>query len=242
MYKIKNKFKAFSLIEVVVSLAIFSFIISIVIGTSISLVRAQTRVQAQMFLSQSAQTTIENMSRNLRYGYSYSGSSEEDYKRNGNNLILNTDQRSAEVIKQCVRDFSGAQICTNENGVVVLASTSDISINIKDSPFVLFEKQDGNPTSYVDQNAYCVEDSKLYKISSFQIQSNGGLNFERRCKDGENMLPEGVKLDFISFDILGQNSLNPKNPTVRIKMKLSSELGGSLQIQTTVTQRLIQIL
>jgi type II secretory pathway pseudopilin PulG len=73
----KLKIRAFSLVEIMISMAIFSFIFSIVTGIALVLVHAQVRVQSQVFLAQTAQTTLENISRNLRYGYAYLGEARE---------------------------------------------------------------------------------------------------------------------------------------------------------------------
>lgn len=218
--KKRNKLKGFSLIEIIVSLAIFAFIITAVITVAVSLVRAQTKVQSQLFLSQTAQTTLESMSRQLRYGYNYSGSTQSAYEFSeaGNTITVSTS------------DVSGT---TGSS-----ASTSQILSNASDSPFILFEPQGGNPSVLTDQNAFCHKDGKLYKISTFGVQTNG-TTYYARCNEGAPMLPDNITLEKISFDIYASNSENPKNPMVRIKMIISHPEAGSMEVQTTVTQRLV---
>lgn len=208
---------AVSLVEIIVSMAIFAFIITIIIATSISLARAQQRVQAEMFLTQTAQVTIENISRNLRFGYAYSGTTLANYQANNSEVFIET----------------AAVVSTST------ATTTQLVQNVTKSPFVVFEAQGGDPTSYSDQNVYCTVGGNLYKISTFTLQSNA-TTYRQRCDNGESMLPDDVTLDYIYFDVYGQSSENPKNPMVRIRLKMSSELGGSVDLQTTVTQRLIQ--
>ena len=53
------------------------------------------------------------------------------------------------------------------------------------------------------------------------------------------MLPDNITIEKISFDVYGGLAENPKNPLVRIKMRLKHEEAGSLDIQTTITQRLV---
>jgi type II secretory pathway pseudopilin PulG len=251
MLKNGKKLKALSLIEIVVSLAVFSFIFSIVIGISLMLVRAQTKVQAQIFLTQTAQTTIEDMSRNLRFGYAYSGGNMESYLagnyniRLDNNTIAQYGDRS-----RCVTKTDANGIQYQECPLVAPEDTvtnSQVVSNQTDSPFVVFENKDGNPTTYTDQNAYCLGSRAdgtmtLYKLEKFSELHTGGAYTEDRCsyqsESAQDMLPEEVHLEYASFDVYGQSSENPINPMVRIKLKISSELGGSLNIQTTVTQRL----
>ena len=53
------------------------------------------------------------------------------------------------------------------------------------------------------------------------------------------MLPDNITVEKISFDVYGGLSDNPKNPMVRVKLRLKSEDAGSIDMQTTITQRLI---
>lgn len=220
-----KKLKTFSLIEIMVSLALFSFILTIVVGTAIMLVNAQKRVQADIFLTQSAQTTLENITRNVRFGYNYSGSTFTNYQNspNGETLYVNAED-----------------VSTNIGSA---ASSSQLLTNAVNSPFIIFESQSGNPTTLSDQNAYCFAkdangNNKIYKITSFQIETDN-ITYFRRCSEGDPLLPEKVNLDYLVFDVYGQSSTAPKNPMVRLKIKLTHVEGGSVEMQTTITQRLV---
>jgi hypothetical protein len=119
------------------------------------------------------------------------------------------------------------------------ASSTQVLSNAENSPFILFEAQTGNPNSYADQNAFCMKNSKLYKVTNF-IQDSGNVNVWRvSCDSGYPMLPDTITVEKIAFDVYGGSSDNPKNPMVRIKLRLKSEEAGSLDIQTTITQRLV---
>jgi type II secretory pathway pseudopilin PulG len=225
VYFFTKKKKSFSLIEIMVSLALFSFILTIVVSTAITLVSAQKRVQADIFLTQSAQSTLENITRNIRFGYNYSGSTFANYQNTPGGETL----------------FVNAEDVSNSTGSV--SSSSQLLTNAANSPFIIYESQSGNPTILSDQNAYCfAKDSngngKLYKVTSFQIQTNN-ITYFRKCSEGEPLLPEKVNLDYLVFDVYGQSSTAPKNPMVRLKLKLTHVEGGSVEMQTTVTQRLI---
>jgi type II secretory pathway pseudopilin PulG len=221
----EKKLKTFSLVEIMVSLALFAFILTIVVGTAITLVNAQKRVQADIFLVQSAQTTLENISRNLRFGYNYSGSTFTAYENspNGDTIYVRAE------------DVSGV--------IGSVASSSQLLTNAPNSPFVIFESQSGNPQILSDQNAYCFAkdangNNKIYKISNFNVETNN-ITYYKRCNEGESLLPEKVNLDYLVFDVYGQSSTAPKNPMVRIKLKITHAEGGSIEMQTTITQRLI---
>jgi type II secretory pathway pseudopilin PulG len=241
IYNIKAK-KAFSLVEIIISLALFSFIITMVVGISLTLVKAQTRVQADVFLTQSAQTTLENITRNLRFGYNYSGTVAGGY--NGSNLFIGLGKVDLPTQEIVGIDQNGQNIyATSTTRVSAVATSSLILSDAPNSPFVIFEAQDGNPENYTDQNAYCfAKDSnglnKLYKIIKFQTTTTGE-GFFAECSSGDQMLPEKIVLDYITFDVYGQSSTAPKNPMVRVKLKMSHIDGGSIEIQTSVTQRLI---
>jgi type II secretory pathway pseudopilin PulG len=210
---------AFSLVEIIVSLALFSFVITAVVTLSIQMAATQRQIQAQLFLVQTAQTTLENISRNLRYGYVYSGSTDASYQSYNETIIVNT------------QDISGVSGSS--------ASSTQLLTNAEDSPFILFEAQNGNPNSYADQNAFCIKDNKLYKVTSF-LRDSANPNFWRAaCDSGYPMLPDSIEVEKISFDVYGGLSDNPKNPMVRVKIRLKHEEAGSLNIQTTITQRLV---
>lgn len=210
---------AFSLIEIIVSLALFSFVITAVVTLSIQMASTQRQIQAQLFLVQTAQTTLENMSRSLRYGYAYSGSTDASYQSYNESIIVNT---------QDISGVSGAS-----------ASSTQLLSNAENSPFILFESQNGNPNSYADQNAFCIKDNRLYKVTDFARDSVNPNFWRAACDSGYPMLPDNVEVEKISFDVYGGLSDNPKNPLVRIKMRIKHAEAGSLDIQTTITQRLV---
>lgn len=245
----KRKIRALSLIEIIVSLAVFSFIFSIVIGISLMLVRAQTKVQAQIFLTQTAQTTLEDMSRNLRFGYAYSGGQREQYFASNNTIRF----QNSEI--QQYNDRSKCITKADENGIQYqecpLVSPDDSITNSQitedayNSPFIVFESKDGDPTTYVDQNVYCIGLRADGTNTLYRLEKISGIRtsyIEETCsytsESALDMLPSDVVLDYASFDVYGQSSQNPINPMVRIRLKLSSELGGEIIMQTAVTQRL----
>ncbi len=211
---------AFSLVEIIVALAIFSFLVTAVITITFKMVSTQKKIQAQLFLAQTAQTTIEAISRQVRYGYNYAGNTQAGYD----------SSEAAQTVYAFTSDVS------NTTGSA--ASSSQNLVNAENSPFILFESQGGNPNTWTDQNAFCAYAGKLYKISLFAVETDG-ITYKARCDTGDSMLPDSITLDKISFDIYGGDSQNPKNPMVRIKIRISHEDGGSMDMQTTVTQRLV---
>lgn len=214
-----NKIPAFSLVEIIVSLALFSFVITAVVTLSVQMAATQRQIQAQLFLVQTAQTTLENISRNLRYGYAYSGSTEANYQSFNESIIVNT---------QDISGVSGAS-----------ASSTQLLSNAENSPFILFESQGGNPNSYADQNAFCVKNNRLYKVTNFARDTTNTSFWRAACDSGYPMLPEIVEVERISFDVYSGSAENPKNPMTRIKIRLRHEEAGKLDIQTTITQRLV---
>ena len=217
---IMKKLSGFSLVEIIVSLAIFSFIMTSVIGITISLTKAEQKIQAQLFLAQAASMAIDNMSRELRYGYNYTGSTQTAYDNSAGGQTIIFDTKDTTLLT--------GSASTNE----------PILKDAPNSPFVLFEKKDGNPQYYYDQLAYCMTGGKLYKIDFFQIQTNN-TTFSATCSSGKNVLPSDITISNLSFDVLAETAVNPKNPMIRIKFRLTHPDGGIMDIQTTVTQRLV---
>jgi hypothetical protein len=93
------------------------------------------------------------------------------------------------------------------------ATTTQNLINAVDSPFILFESQGGNPNNVADQNAFCAYGGKLFKISQFQVETNG-LTYKARCDSGTPLLPENIILEKVSFDIYAGTFQAPKNTAV----------------------------
>jgi prepilin-type N-terminal cleavage/methylation domain-containing protein len=237
-----SKKEAFSLVEILVSLAIFSVIITSVISLTMSMVSAQKNIQAKMFLAQTAQTTIESMSRQIRYGYSYSGTDSpfSDLIRinEHNEVITQQLNASGEFVASTANSGYAAVNGVLSDSALTATSTYQLLTNVSDSPYIIFEQQNGNPGSFADQNAFCVADNRLYKVTEFTVQSSGST-YESFCKSGSPMLPDNITVEKISFDIYGGDVQNPKNPMVRIRLRLKHEVAGTLDMQTTITQRLV---
>jgi type II secretory pathway pseudopilin PulG len=227
--KIKNKQQAFSLVEILISLAIFSAIITTVMVITLSMINAQKKVQAKLYLTQSAQTTLESMSRQIRYGYTYTGNTQTSY---------DTSEAGQTIYISTVDTTTVATSTGSTTAVGASSAYSQNLVNESNSPFILFESQDGNPNSYTDQNAFCAYNGKLYKVNTFSVETDG-QTYKARCDSGQSMLPPDIVIEKIAFDVYGDDSENPKNPMVRIKMRLKHEEGGVMDIQTTVTQRLV---
>lgn len=211
---------------------------------------AQKRIQAQLFLSQTAQTTIESMSRQLRYGYTYSAAPSAvsfDGILRINESVINITQvlisggstatTTDDVYATTTASSGYASTSQTASGDLVTRISYQLLTNSENSPFIIFENQSGNPNSYSDQNAFCAMNGKLYKISSFDVQTNG-TTYERICTQGSQMLPDSITIENLSFDVIGGSTSAPRNPTVRIKMRLKHDEAGSIDIQTSVTQRL----
>lgn len=229
-----NKRRAFSLIEIIVSLAIFSILITTVITISITMMNVQKKIQAELFLAQTAQTTLESMSRQIRYGYYYTGmAATGNYDGSltiTSNIIQNTDLSSD--CTSAVQSLSSSTTC------LPTLIYSQNSSNAQNSPYIIFESQNGNPNDLSDQIAYCAKSGRLFKITKFD---RIGSTYSASCDatNGAAVLPDDIMIDSLSFDIYAGDSQNPKNPMVRIKMRLRHSEGGVMDMQSTVTQRLI---
>jgi hypothetical protein len=87
------------------------------------MVNAQKKVQAELFLTQTAQTTLESMGRQIRYGYNYTGSTESAYVSNNQSIIINLNDTS---------NTTGSSATTTQN-----------LVQAESSPFILFESLNG---------------------------------------------------------------------------------------------------
>ncbi len=242
-----KKFKAFSLIEIIVSLAIFSVIITVVIGISVKMIDAQNKLQAKVFLVQTAQITLELMSGQMRFGYNYTGT--EPTKTNANGTIYLSsnkiegkncwdDKGTSDPVDDTYQDPNASGVCSF--GVLITKTIYSQNLSdIANSPIIVFESHEGNPNDLSDQKVFCAYNNKLYYLKKFLPDTSTPGAFTSRCDEGQSILPDEVKLEYISFDVYGDSSTNPKNPMVRIKFKLSNGDGATMELQTTITQRLV---
>ncbi len=77
MYRTKQQKKGFSLIEVIISIALFTVVMTVALGALFMVINANKRAKSIKLVVNNVNLAIEGMSRDLRVGYNYCDSQSE---------------------------------------------------------------------------------------------------------------------------------------------------------------------
>lgn len=89
--------RGFTLVEMIVSVAIFSVVMIIAVGALLAVVGANKKAQAMKAVTNNLNFAVESMSRGIRTGYGYSCGEDGC---NGSNIFTFTDQKGRQIIYQ----------------------------------------------------------------------------------------------------------------------------------------------
>ncbi|MBL7045637.1 MAG: prepilin-type N-terminal cleavage/methylation domain-containing protein [Parcubacteria group bacterium] len=142
----KNKKRGFTLIEMVVSMAVFSVVMLIIVGSLLALVDANKKAQAVKSVMNNLNFALENMSRNIRVGYTYHCSSVATVPPNigvpngcsgGGPLLAFEayDGNSATDTDQVIYRLNGTQIEKSSNGGASFVGITAPEVNITNMAF-----------------------------------------------------------------------------------------------------------
>lgn len=178
----------FTLVELLVSVAIFSIVMMVAVGALLTMSEANRKAQALKSVMNNLNFAVESLSRSIRVGTSFhcgvSGS------------------------------ITAPQDCTGG------------------SPYFAFESSTGDPASGVDQ--------VVYRFTSNRIERSvdgGGVFYPVTA-------PE-VVIEDLRFYVVGAGSADTVQPKVVITIRgyagISARIRSEFNLQTTVTQRLLDI-
>ena len=184
--------RGFTLIEIMVSVALFAVVMTISVGSLLSLIDANRKAQALNSVINNLNFALENMSRNMRVGSTY-------YCNTLSSVPPNIDTTN---------DCS--------NGGVLFA----------------FEGNGGDISDPTDQVVYRFIDSHIEK------SIDSGATFVR-------ITASEVTIDSMKFYVVGTTAGDSSQPrvvmTVRGTIGIGSKFQTSFNLQTTVSQRVLDL-
>lgn len=210
----------FSLIEMIVSLGIFSIIVTTAVGALLVLISANQRLQGEQSVMTNLSFALDSMTREIRTGYNYycdmaSGSS----GMNGPYSIFNEDRSQEEAIGAGTRDCSGG-------GEGASRRLQGLSFYEGGTSIVGAGSPDRRILYYYDSEERTIK---------------------RRVGGGEaqSIISSGLEITDAEFIVSGsdpQSSGNNVQPTVTVSIE-AREVGEEklYRLQTTVTQRTLDL-
>jgi len=121
--KLKMK-KGFTLIEMVVSVALFTVVVVVSTGALMTIIDANRKARSLQTVMDNLNFAMESMSRNLRTGYSYECGGTSGNCPNGKDSIVFTDQNGDSVEYEFSESSDLGSITISKNGAMAKSITS----------------------------------------------------------------------------------------------------------------------
>ncbi|MCB9815387.1 type II secretion system protein [Candidatus Nomurabacteria bacterium] len=224
MKKIHQRQQGFTLIEMIVSLAVFSVVVTIAVGALLSLIATNLQLQAEQSVMTNLSFALDSMTREIRTGTNYYCDNKNS--ATGNKNIYNGDKDLDSILE--VNDTKNCPFGKGENtvfnGVAFIESGESITGDTGKRILYYFDKD---------------EKSIYRRIGSQKAQS---------------IISSGIEIDDAEFFVSGSDRLADAlgnldgyvdQPSVTIFIE-AHEKSDTLptktyRIQTTVTQRTLDI-
>lgn len=219
-----SQHKGFTIIEMIVSLAVFAFVITIAIGALLMLVNTNNQLQGEQSVMTNLSFALDSMTREIRTGTFYYCDARVD--NNGANNIFRAGADLDEILKNESTGAYETQDCSSGKsggnnklqGLAFIEGGNSISLN---KERILY---------YFDEDA-----GTVYRRTG----TNGG----------ESIISSGVEVKKFEFFVTGSKKLSESateidQPSVTIYIEATDPndpTSKSYYLQTTVTQRTLDI-
>jgi prepilin-type N-terminal cleavage/methylation domain-containing protein len=215
MMQLNNKQLGFTLIEMIVSLALFSIVITISIGALLVLIGTNEQLQGEQSVMTNLSFALDSMTREIRTGTEY-----YCYTTNntgGNNNLINDNNDIDQVLDDRTDD------CSNGN-------------NASQNYHGLAFKEGGDSITEDD-------DRILYYFEKQNDEDVGQIYRRVGAGTAQSILADGIGIRNLEFFVTGSASLEDGDqyqPTVTVLIEavdLADPNSKVYRLQTTITQR-----
>jgi len=220
----RSKKSGFTLIEIIVSLALFSVVITIAVGALLILIASNRQLQNEQSVLSNLSFALDSMTREIRTGSNYfclsSGSS--TYGPSAGSQIFNKNQ--------LLDDGVTAPVADCEDG-----DTSDLAFH-----GIAFNEGGDSVTSGIASN----------RIVYFFDRGDGNLYRRLSGQPAESIVSAGIFIREADFYVTGSSRTDGIQPRITIVLQAYNSRADSdadpagdraYVIQTTVTQRALDI-
>lgn len=219
-----QKEKGFTLIEMIVSLGVFSIVITIAVGALLVIISTNRQLQAEQSVMSNLAFAMDSMTREMRTGYNYYCDAAENATNNifedGKNLDteLNDDTKDCPVDLGNDKDYQG----------VAFFESGDSITNSSENRILYY---------YVDDEA-----------DPPNTPNKGKIMRRVGSGDAQSIIPSNLVITDAQFYVTGSDpqsvvGTDVEQPTVTIYIEAQeiSNPGKTYRLQTTVTQRILDI-
>ncbi len=226
--KYKDNQSGFTLVEMIVSLAIFAIVVTVSVGALLVLVGTNQRLQGEQSVMTNLSFALDSMTREIRTGsYYYCASSLNANQITTQGYSLDTALTDQGTGRQIIGDCANGKSNDNdvyhwlafvEGGDSISGTTNDRIVYFYDSNERTVKRRVGT------EAGQSIISSEVY-IVDFQFFLTGS---------------EDLKTD----TALNDNAVDVRQPTVTIYIRAAENPDGSgkqFEVQTTVTQRTLDV-
>lgn len=229
MYSSRQKITAgFTLIEMIVSLAIFSIIITMAIGALLALISNNQRLQGEQSVMTNLTFALDSMTREIRMGYNYVCDSvgQYDHRVNGLTPAINPGPRIFD------------EVGNRGDHELLGASTKDCSSGRGNSRL--------NGISFYEGGDSITTGLGVNRIMYFYDATEAMIKRRVGGEDAQPIISSGLLITDAEFIVTGStpqkvgNNIEQPTVTIFIEAKEISE-DKIYRLQTTVTQRILDL-
>jgi len=212
----------FSLVELVVSLAVFSVVVTIAVGSLLVLINANQQIQAEQSVLTNLSFALDSMTREIRTGTNYHCVSRPNYTAGGGEAVFDNSDNHEDV----ANSGTGTQDCPNGSsqplrGISFLETGDSITGGASERILYFYDN---------------IPSSDNYRKLMRRV-GNG---------DAQSVVSSGIVITDADFFVTGSDKGggNQVQPAVTIVLKAQDKAdatGKVYKIQTTVTQRTLDL-
>lgn len=214
----------FSLVELIVALAVFSIVLTITVGALLMLVGTNQQLQGEQSMMTNLSFALDSMTREIRTGTRYYCEESPNYAAGGgSNLFAGGND---------IDTILGSDDVTNCSGVMGAGS------NLKGVAFI--------------EGGKSVTGALGKRIVYFYDKTDGKIYRKIGNETPQSIVSSGIYISNADFFVTGAGPLDPAHPdddeyqatvTIFIEAKATSTAPASsaVQVQTTITQRTLDI-
>jgi len=222
---IKTKQSGFTLIEIIVSLALFSVVITIAVGALLILIASNRQLQNEQSVLSNLSFALDSMTREIRTGSNYycAANDSASFGTSGNRIFASTGPLN-------LTDGIGASTGDCLGGNILNLNFHGIAFN--------------------EGGTSVTAGATSGRIAYFFDRSNGTLLRRLSGQPPESIVSDGIYIQDANFFVTGSDRTDDVQPKVTIVLRAynsradaEADTAGNRAyvIQTTVTQRALDI-
>lgn len=224
-----QKERGFTLIEMIVSLGVFSIVITIAVGALLVIISTNKQLQAEQSVMSNLAFAMDSMTREMRTGYSYYCDSQP-----------NDNSGSKKIFKEIGTGSTDHDNLGDTTTKHCPWGRSNINHNLQGVSFM----ESGDSITQTSANRIL-----YYYVKNLSGLPNEGKIMRRVGNNvAQSIIPSNLVITEAQFYVTGSDpqsvvSTDVEQPTVTIYIEAQeiSNPGKTYQLQTTVTQRILDI-